>query len=1062
MDKRYYLNNNGEFIVENYNTAFPFFNFLPAVAGKWGIPLWAFYVNRAQGIISFGIHDKNHSILEFYPADRALREVPFVGFRTFVKVDRKKFYEPFCNNSSHAIEEKMIIKSESLRIEEVNKFLNLKFSVDYFTLPNMPFACLVRVLKIRNLSSRKVSLEIVDGLGRVIPFGARDLFLKNLSRTLEAWMHSKIEGDMATFYLLVDPKDVAQTRLVEGANFNYAFFKDKTVKHPHYIVDPYPVFGSDTSLKTPLGFLDKEFKFPRKQILCGRTPCGLSFFEWDMRGGEEKTFYSLWGGVFNRRVLSEVKKVTSYLLERKEKENSKIINEIRNRAMCVSSSNTFDHYIKNTYLDNILRGGYPYSHRRNKVYYIFSRKHGDLERDYNKFKIFASYFSEGEANYRDVNQNRRVDLFFNPSIEKANVVYFMNLLKMDGYNPLVVKGERLYFDNVKTIKKVLSKFKIKPQEALVKLMKEGFYLGEIFILMMDKGIRVKRKESFVDFLLTHAKREPKASFGDGYWIDHWRYNLDLIENFLYFYPDKLKELFLHTEFMFWDDEYKVKKRDDRYFIKDSRVCQGGGLDVIEEKIMLIKQRQRFRNFLRKQYGKFGIYKANLFVKLFTLILNKSATLDPFGMGVEMEAEKPGWCDSLNGLPSLFGSSLCETMELKRCCNLILKAISCLDKNLTVSFPVELYNFFKKMKKLLSDYFSYRGKDRDYLWWDKSNEFKEIFRESVFFGVKGEERKVTLKELEGFVLSLSRRLEIGIEKAKDKKSGLYATYLFYEVVKYRKDRKKSIKPLFFKQKRLPLFLESSVHFLRLCPSSGLIENMRRSGLFDRELKMYRLNMSLKKEPLEIGRSRVFPSGWLENESVWLHMEYKYLLELIKSGFYSEFYKDFFNCLVCFFKPERYGKNILENSSFIVSSAHPDKFLWGKGFVSRLTGATVELLNIWMIMCLGREPFFVDDRSRLCLQFKPIIKKDLFTRDSSVFKMDSKTIKLPANTFSFKLFSSILVVYHNPKRRDTFKTEVKRIIVETPQKKFTLNSKIISSPLSYAVRERKVKRIDIYLG
>ena len=44
---------------------------------------------------------------------------------------------------------------------------------------------------------------------------------------------------------------------------------------------------------------------------------------------------------------------------------------------------------------------------------------------------------------------------------------------------------------------------------------------------------------------------------------------------------------------------------------------------------------------------------------------KASTLDAAGMGVEMEGGKPGWYDALNGLPGLFGSSMCESCELKR-------------------------------------------------------------------------------------------------------------------------------------------------------------------------------------------------------------------------------------------------------------------------------------------------------------------------------------------------------------------------------------------------------------
>ncbi|MFS8213443.1 hypothetical protein [Paenibacillus polymyxa] len=32
---------------------------------------------------------------------------------------------------------------------------------------------------------------------------------------------------------------------------------------------------------------------------------------------------------------------------------------------------------------------------------------------------------------------------------------------------------------------------------------------------------------------------------------------------------------------------------------------------------------------------------------------KLSTLDPEGLGIEMEAGKPGWNDSMNGLPGLF-------------------------------------------------------------------------------------------------------------------------------------------------------------------------------------------------------------------------------------------------------------------------------------------------------------------------------------------------------------------------------------------------------------------------
>ena len=90
-----------EFRIEQYSEARPFSNFLPGIAGPQGIPLWAFYVNRGQGIASFGVENKDHAIMQFFPANRSYEQTSLRGFRTFIKVIQKKdtvFYEPFQNH----------------------------------------------------------------------------------------------------------------------------------------------------------------------------------------------------------------------------------------------------------------------------------------------------------------------------------------------------------------------------------------------------------------------------------------------------------------------------------------------------------------------------------------------------------------------------------------------------------------------------------------------------------------------------------------------------------------------------------------------------------------------------------------------------------------------------------------------------------------------------------------------------------------------------------------------------------------------------------------------------
>lgn len=146
-------------------------------------------------------------------------------------------------------------------------------------------------------------------------------------------------------------------------------------------------------------------------------------------------------------------------------------------------------------------------------------------------------------------------------------------------------------------------------------------------------------------------------------------------------------------------------------------------------------------------------------------------------------------------------------------------------------------------------------------------------------------------------------------------------------------------------------------------------------------MYKVNDSLESVSFEAGRAKAFTPGWLENESIWLHMEYKYLLELLKSGLYTEFSQAFRDAAVPFLNPDRYGRSPLENVSFIASSANPDPATHGRGFVARLSGSTAEFLHMWQILFFGPRPFRVEE-GELCLKFAPFVPDYLMPETGSV--------------------------------------------------------------------------------
>ena len=90
------LDHTGRYTIENYGRMEPFCSFLPGIGGEKGVPMWCYYVNRGQCVSSFGIENKDHAIMEFFPAHQAYQYTSRVGWRTFLKVNGT-FVEPFAD-----------------------------------------------------------------------------------------------------------------------------------------------------------------------------------------------------------------------------------------------------------------------------------------------------------------------------------------------------------------------------------------------------------------------------------------------------------------------------------------------------------------------------------------------------------------------------------------------------------------------------------------------------------------------------------------------------------------------------------------------------------------------------------------------------------------------------------------------------------------------------------------------------------------------------------------------------------------------------------------------------
>jgi hypothetical protein len=417
-----------------------------------------------------------------------------------------------------------------------------------------------------------------------------------------------------------------------------------------------------------------------------------------------------------------------------------------------------------------------------------------------------------------------------------------------------------------------------------------------------------------------------------------------------------------------------------------------------------------------------------------------------------------------------GSSICETFELRRLGLFLQDSLNRLKLKDDEHLPVfeELATFIEELVEVLC------YEEEPLAYWDKANEVKEFYRSRVVAKIEGREREVSIGKIRELLQLVVRRTDRAMG-AKTASKGVVPTYFYYEVTDYEKlDMDPYVMPKKFKKHTLPLFLEGPVHAMRSMTDAGMVSDLhravRQSPLFDRKLKMYKVNADISGQINEIGRTRIFPKGWLENESVWLHMEYKYILELLRAGLYEEFFESFEQVLIPFLKPQVYGRSVLENSSFIVSSAHEDSSLHGQGFVARLSGSTAEFIHMWLLMNAGRQPFVIN-KGKLSLALNPALPGWLFTKKVSLVQYIDREgllvdITLPKNTYAFNFLGSTLVVYHNPGRKNTYGSKsarIARIILTSPEytEPFTIEGAVVPEPQAHDIRDGKVDRIDVYL-
>ncbi len=1064
--------------ISGYDELPAFSSFLPGLAGKKGIPLWVYYTNRGQGINSFGIHHKNNAIMEFNPANTAYENTPVKGYRTFIKCNGQ-FFEPFREYSGRT-ERNFYIRKNSFWIEEENREHGLRIRVKYFVLPENSIGALVRKVELENLDQKEKQLEIIDGLPRIIPYGITNGQYKEMSNLFKSWTEIKNLEQNAPYYSTrASSDDSAEVSEIEGGYYYVGICEGRVMP---VIYDAEAIFDYDSSLVQPVSFLKRSMEelLQTKQCFYNKVPCGFTPISFTLGAGESKLFYSLTGFAGGTEQLnSKLQEFCSAdFIGKNEAMAEGLADQLTADIRTRSGMPVFDQYVEQNYLDNFLRGGYPFvfgKGGKKSVVHLFSRKHGDPERDYNFFSIAGEYYSQGNGNFRDVNQNRRNDVFFHNEIGDFNVKTFFELIQIDGFNPLEVRPStfRLKTECLEEIEELLSKVVSREKVSgdnsvakddgeqigrLWKILNKPYTPGQISNCIARHHILLNCDEDeLLEQLLAASSQNIEAGFGEGYWSDHWDYNMDLVDSYLSIFPEKKQQLlFWDHSYRFYDSPGRVLPRSEKYVItKKDEVRQYGALVHDEEKLKQEGFDRNGTNWLKTEHGEYA--RTTLMGKMITLAINKFSSLDPYGMGVEMEGGKPGWNDAMNGLPGLFGSGMSETLELRRLISFI-HANMALEEELEL--PAQISSFLTRTAQALETARDNQWTDYDY--WDNVTTLREKFREQVRFGTDGSYLRMKTGELEKIFGSFLAKLEEGIQKACDYGHGIIPTYFTYRAVRFEPVLDEEGQPVIsgyglpkavvkeFEVQPLPAFLEGPAKLLpalKLKPEAKeLHRKVRESELYDRKLGMYKTSVPIEHISMENGRIRAFTPGWLERESIFLHMEYKYLLSLLRSGLYDEFYREIRTGMVVFRDPAQYGRSILENSSFLASSMNPNDSIHGRGYVARLTGSTTEVISMWIEMFMG-ERIFTYENEELRLHFAPRLADWMFDEKGCA---------------AFTLFSRCRVTYHNPSRKATFGPEASAVhkieLIDTGE---VIPGDYVSGSQAEQIRSGQIREIAVYL-
>ncbi len=685
------INNETFYKISNYNNMDPFFISVVSDSDHW------MYISTKGGL-SAGRIDSENALFPYYTDDKITNNSSYTGSRTVALVtkgDKTSLWEPFSENLTgvYSITRNIYknVIGDKLIFEEINNDLGVAFQYGWSSSEKFGF---VKTSKVSNVGSEKVTVEILDGIENLLPYGVEQDAQMAVSCLVDAYKKNELDsesglGMYSMSSILVDraePSEALSTttvwseglkgskKLVSSIQLDQfrdgfpvveetdvrgrcgAYFVNAEITLDANAEEEWNIIAEinqgPSDVKDLIAFIKANADI-RAEILADvaegsdnlarivGNADGLQVTEDVLSSNHHFAnvlFNVMRGGLFDDNYTIGKTDLVSFV----KTFNSKVYAQFEGFFDGLADSMHYTDLIKAAAAKrdaNLERLCYEY------LPLTFSRRHGDPSRPWNKFAIElknddGSKLLNFQGNWRDIFQNWEALSFSIPNFIESMICKFVNATTADGYNPY-------------------------------RITKSG-----------------------IDW----EKLDPNDAWSNiGYWGDHQIiYLLKFLEFSKNHHPGTLKEFLTKEIFCYSNVPYSVKSYDE--LLKDPR----NTIDYDDHRDAIINDRvDEVGADGRMIWNHEGsVMHVNLTEKLLATVLSKLSNFIPEG-GIWMNTQRPEWNDANNALVG-FGVSMVTLYYTRRYQQYMLDLFKSIDLE-EVTLSKEIYDLLGSINVTFEDH-----------------------------------------------------------------------------------------------------------------------------------------------------------------------------------------------------------------------------------------------------------------------------------------------------------------------------------------------------------------------